>query len=76
MPQDNIEKILVYAETGERSIDIANNEPTEVYAAIDSLKENNPEKFLAWYTSAYEYRRAKLVRTTQHQTTEDIDIGY
>ena len=37
---DTIEKALHYAETGQRPVEIDENEPTEIYDAIDELKNN------------------------------------
>ncbi len=72
---DNIDKILLYAETGIRPKAISDDEPTEIYEAVDNLRSDT-YRFLSWYTAAYEFRRSKIQRTTQYQTTEDIELEY
>ncbi len=72
---DNIDKILRYAETGQRPTEIADDEPTEIYDVVDKLRGDS-YRFLSWYTAAYEFRRSKIQRTTQYQTTEDIELEY
>ena len=59
---DSIEKALYYAETGQRPVEIADDEPTEIYEAIDSLRKN-PKYFLDWWASTTEFRRSKLTRS-------------
>ncbi len=73
---DNIDKVISYAETGIRPSVIAEDEPTEIYDAVDDLKALDCYKFLQWYSAAYEYRRSKMMRTTQHQTTDGVSITY
>ncbi len=72
---DSIDKALLYAETGQRPVLIEDGEPTEIYDAIDKLRPDT-YRFLSWYAAIYEYRRPKLIRTSQHQSTEDIEIDY
>ena len=72
---DSMDKILLYMETGQRPTLIEEGEPTEIYDAIDDLRKDT-YRFCTYYAAIYEYRRPKLVRTSQHQTTEDVDIDY
>jgi len=69
---DTIEKALHYAETGQRPVEIDENEPTEIYDAIDELK-NNAKYFLDWWAATTEFRRSKLTRSNfiPVQSTED-----
>ena len=72
---ENIHKVLEFMETGQRPALIDENEPTEIYEAIDLLR-GDTYRFLTYYASIYEFRMSKIQRTTQHQTTEDIELGY
>ena len=69
--KDHIEAALHYAATGEK----LEAEPTQIYEAIDKLRPN-AEKFLNWYCNTVEFNRAKLQRSTQHQTTAPKDLEY
>ena len=72
---ENIHKVLSFMETGQRPTLIEEGEPTEIYDAIDELR-GDTYRFLTYYASIYEFRMSKIQRTTQHQTTEDIELGY
>ena len=69
---DTIEKALHYAETGQRPVEIDENEPTEIYEAIDQLR-GNAKYFLDWWSATTEFKRSKLTRSNfiPVQSTED-----
>ena len=71
MNKDYIEAALTYAATGIKTDDA----PALIYDAIDGLRKT-PDKFLTWYANTVEFNRAKMQRTTQHQTTEPKDLEY
>ena len=71
--QDYIEEALIYAATGIKKSDV----PVNLYQAIDDLKDKKTaDKFLTWYCNTVEFTRAKQQRTTQHQSTQNVNLDY
>ena len=68
---DYIGEALIYAATGIKKSDV----PVNLYEAIDRLRES-PDKFMTWYVNTVEFVRAKQQRSTQHQTTQTVSLGY
>ncbi len=71
---DSVDKVIYYIETGQHhNQEFTPDEPTEIYDAVDKLKEGSDEKFLNFWVNIKEYQRAKLQRSNVLPVSSEQD---